>query len=135
MNTLELRKIIVIGMRADCPEGAPLVDRDGLPASPMKTACVMRVAFWVPMKPPFQRCAGGSEVINAYPHELQAIKDGAIEEVVTELNFEEQPSLDEMRRRLMPVWEGLTVESLGVLPNGAPEDHKPKLAMQFTAVS
>lgn len=134
MNPLELRKIIVIGMRADCPEGAPLLDRDGLPATALKTAVVIRVAFWIPAKRPYQRCAGDTQTICARPFELQALKDGAIEEVVEDFAFPEQPSVDEMRRRLMPVWEGLTAERLGVLPNGAPEDHKPKLAIQFTAV-
>lgn len=134
MNPLELRKIILIGYRFDCPDGAPLLDRDGLPIDPRKHPVKMRVAFWIPTKPPYQRGSGYTQVIEARPFEIQALKDGAIEEHVQEFTFEEQPSLDVMRARLMPVWEALTVESLGVLPNAAPVDLKPKLAVQFSAL-
>lgn len=134
MNTLELRKIVVVGYRFDCPDGAPLLGADGLPIDPRKHPIKIRVAFWVPAKPPFQRCAGATAVIDARTFEVQALRDGAMEEVVEEFTFPEQPSVEEMRRRLMPVWEGLTVESLGIVPNGAPQDHKPKPVIQFTAV-
>lgn len=134
MNPLELRKIIVVGTRFDCPDGAPLLGADGLPASPLKHPIKMRVVFWVPVKPPFQRGDGRTQTICARPFEIQALKDGAIEEVVEDFTFPEQPSIEEMRRRLMPVWEGLAVDSLGVLPNGAPRDDKPNLAVQFAAV-
>jgi hypothetical protein len=133
MNPLELRKVIVVG--ASAAGSVALVDRDGLPADPLKSPMVLRVAFWVPARPPHRRCAGATEVIDAKPFELQALKDGAIVEQVHELEFPEQPTVDEMRRRLMPVWEGLTVDSLGVLPNGAPEDHATKPFIQFTAVT
>ena len=133
MNTLELRKIVLIGCRFDCPEGAPLLDRDGLPADPRKHPVILRIVFWIPAKQPHRRCAGTTEVINALPFEVQALRDGAIVEHVQDFEFPEQPSVAEMRRRLMPVWEGLTLEALGFVPNGAPLDDKPKLAMQFTA--
>lgn len=134
MNPLELRKIIVIG--SDAPADFTVLAANGLPASALKRPVTLRVAFWLPKPKPYQRTAAGTtQVLDARPFEIQALKDGAIEEHVQDFTFPEQPSLDEMRRRLMPVWEGLTVESLGVLPNGAPEDHAPKLKIQFTAVN
>src|ERR1700744_1081666 len=114
MNPLELRKIIGIG--SDAPAESALLGRDGMPLRPLKRPVTLRVAFWIPMPPPYQRTAGESQVLEAMPFEIQALQDGAIEEHVQDFPFPEQPSLDEMRRRLMPVWEGLTAANLGAAP-------------------
>lgn len=133
MNPLELRKIILIGYSVDAD--APVLNRDGLPATLLERPMRIRFAFWVPAPRPYKRCAGHTETIGARPLELQALRDGAIEESIHEFDFPAQPSLDEMRRRLMPVWEALALDSLGFVPNGAPQDRKPKLTLQFTAVN
>lgn len=135
MNVCELRKIILIGMRFDLGEdGQPLLDGDGLPYKPVDHPVEMRFAFWIPAAAPHQRCAGTTETICARPFELQALKDGAIVEHCQWFKFPKQPDVEEMRRRMMPVWEGLTADALGFLPNDAPLDLKPKFAIQFTAV-
>ncbi|HEX5864894.1 MAG TPA: hypothetical protein VF014_11690 [Casimicrobiaceae bacterium] len=133
MNVLELRKIIIVGFSVDAPDGPPLLGPNGLPIVlaaeyPVK----LRVAFWIPMPAPHKRSEGKSEVIDPRAFELQALRDGAIEEHVQEFDFPKQPSLDEARARLMPVWEGLTAHSLGILPNGAPQDRGTKPVIQFT---
>jgi hypothetical protein len=128
MNTLELRKIVQVGS-SEGPIAALVGSAN--PGGPV----TLRFAFWLPARRPYQRCAGDTVVPNVFDFEAQALRDGAIVEHVQEFTFPEQPSLDEMRRRLVPVWEGLTVDSLGVLPNGAPQDNKPKLAVQFTAIT
>jgi hypothetical protein len=131
MNPLELRKIILVGS-SEGPIAALAWTATGA-AGVAGHPVTLRIAFWLPAPRPYKRCAGSTEVPSPFDFEVQALKDGAIIEHVQEFEFPEQPSFEEMRRRLMPVWEGLTVESLGVLPNGAPEDHAPKFQIQFTA--
>ena len=132
MNPLELRKIVLIGFNVDAPDGPPLLGADGLPALLQPGEMTMRVAFWIPMPRPFKRSPGKSEVIDARSFELQALRDGAIEEHVQEFIFEKQPTLEEARARLMPVWEGLTAQSLGQRPNGVPVDRSGRLSLQFS---
>lgn len=132
MSPLELRKIVVIGIAFVAPDGAPLLDGDGLPADPLKHPVKIRVAFWVPQKQPFQRCSGATSVaVGALPFEVQALKDGAIVEQVQDFAFPRQPSIEEMRRALMPHWERLTLASLGVVPNAPKVDKAPKLGVLF----
>jgi len=133
-KTLEYRKIILIGYFVDAPKGPPLLNREGLPASQHEQPGRLKIAFWIPGKFPFQRCAGATEVVNVFPFEKQALRDGAIFEHVQEFPFERMPTIEEMRCRLMPVWEALVVQHLGHLPNAPPRDMKPKLSIQFTAV-
>ena len=52
---LEFRKILVVGYTFDTPEGAPLLDGDGLPLAPVQHPIRFRVAFWIPQAPPFRR--------------------------------------------------------------------------------
>lgn len=52
---LELRKIVVVGYSYDAPEGAPVLDRDGLPLAAVRCPVRMRIAFWVPQPAPYQR--------------------------------------------------------------------------------
>src|ERR1700744_3996624 len=132
MNPLELRKIIGIG--SDAPAESALLGRDGMPLRPVKRAVTMRVAFWIPMPAPYQRTAGESQVLETMPFEIQALKEGAIEEHVQDFTFPKQPSKDEMLRRLMPVWEGLTAANLDAAPNGAPVARDTKQALQFSAI-
>jgi hypothetical protein len=134
VTPLELRKIIQVGYRFENPDSPPVLDAQGLPATPVTQPYTATIAFWIPGKAPFQRCAGETKVFEAREFERQALRDGAIVEHLQEFTFPVQPSVEEMRRRLMPVWEALTQDRLGFVPNQAPVDLKPKLAMQFTAV-
>ena len=136
MNPLELRKIIQIGYRFDKPEAPPILDREGLPAEPVKEAFTATIAFWIPAPKPFQRCAGDTKVAGAYAHELQALQDGVIVEHVQDFTFPNgQPSMAEMRHRLLAVWEGLTAENLGVAFNNVPLDSSTRPIFQLTSIT
>lgn len=134
MNPLELRKIIQVGYRFAQPDSPPLLAANGLPASPVDVPYAASIVFWVPAKPPFQRCDGKTLVFDPRPFELEALREGAIVEHAQDFTFPRQPSDAEMIFRLRAVWEALTLDSLGVLPNGAPEDRTTKPTIQFTAV-
>lgn len=134
MNPLEIRKIVQVGYRFDRPETAPVLDARGLPVTAVETPYTVTIAFWIPAKKPYARCAGDSKVIDMYPHERQALKDGAIFEHVQDFTFPRQPSIEELRRAFMPVWEALTLDSLGYLPNAPPQDHSGKTSIQFTPI-
>jgi hypothetical protein len=135
VNPFEFRKIIQVGYRFDQPDSPPLLAANGLPSTPVEVEYTASIVFWVPARPPFQRCEGKSVVFDARPFELAALRDGAIVEHAQDFTFPKQPSDAEMRFRLKAVWDALVVDSLGVLPNGAPEDHKTKPSIQFTAVN
>jgi hypothetical protein len=66
--------------------------------------------------------------------ELDALRDGAIEEQVQDFTFPRQPSVEEMRLHLMPHWERRTLASLGYLPNRPLEDHKPKPVIIYESI-
>jgi hypothetical protein len=134
MNPLELRKIIIVGYRyADAPEGSSLLRADGSALTQLDKALTLEVCFWIPAPKPYKRGPGHTVVVGAMPHETQALRDGAIEELVVPLPFPCWPDYDTQVRRLMPVWEGLTKQSLGFLPNAPPRDRTTKPALQFTA--
>jgi hypothetical protein len=135
VKTLEFRKIIQVGYRFAKPVCPPVLDAKGLPSTPVEQEYIASIVFWIPAKPPYQRCDGKTVVFDPRPHEVQALRDGALLEHAQDFTFPRQPTVDEMARRLMPVWEALTKDSLGFLPNGAPEDHTTKSTIQFTAVN
>jgi len=80
-----------------------------------------------------EKPAGYTLVADARPFELQALRDGAIEEQIQDFTFPRQPSLDELRAHLMPHWEQRTLASLGYLPSRPPQDHDPKPLLQFAS--
>lgn len=135
MHPLELRKVIQVGYRFARPDGPPLLAANGLPVDSVDREYTASIVFWVPAKPPFQRCEGKSVVFDARPFELDALRAGAIVEHAQDFTFPRQPSDAEMAFRLKAVWDALALDSLGVLPNGAPEDHTTKPTIQFTAVN
>ena len=150
-KVVEFRKIVVVGCRFDAPDGAPLLDRDGLPASPLEYPVVLRVAMWIPQKQPFQRrgirknpsppsrnelqdpLEGYTIVNDALGFELQALNDGALLEEVYDFNYPKQPSVEQLRKDLMPIWEKRTLETLGVV-NAPPVDKIPNPTLEFVAV-
>lgn len=67
-------------------------------------------------------------------YELQALRDGVIAEQIQDCTFPKQPTMEQLRAALMPHWEQRTVASLGYLPNGAPQDHKPKPVIIYESV-
>lgn len=134
MNPLELRKIIQVGYRFDKPETAPVLDSRGLPVTDVETPYTVTIAFWIPAREPYVRCSGSSKVIDVYPHERQALKDGAIFEHVQDFTFPKQPPEEKLRGIFMPIWTALTQDSLGYLPNAPPQDHSGKVAIQFTPI-
>lgn len=77
---------------------------------------------------------GYTLVAGAMPHELEALRAGAIVEQVQDFTFDRQPSMEELRRHLMPHWEQRTLASLGELPNAAPVDNDPKPTLLFEAI-
>lgn len=135
MNPLEVRKIIQVGYRFAQPDSPPVLDAQGLPATPVDVPYTASIVFWVPAKPPFKRTAGKTAVFDPRPFELAALRDGAIVEHAQDFTFPRQPPNAEMAFRLKVVWDALVLDSLGVLPNGAPEDHKTKPTIQFTAIN
>lgn len=152
MKTFELRKIVVVGCRFDAPDGAPLLDSDGLPVSPLRHPMIFRVAFWIPQLPPYQRrgirknpnppprdalqdpLEGYTIVNDVLGFELTALNDGAILEEVYDFNYSKQPSVEQLRKDLMPIWEKRTFETLGSLPNRPPIDKDIKPSVEFTAI-
>lgn len=137
MDPIAFRKIIITGMRFDAPEGAPLLDAQGLPANPLEYPIVMQITFWVPKPQPYQRCEGASIVRDAKPFELQGLRDGAIEEQVFEFNFPKQPSLLELKAQMDPFWDRLCAESLALASPliNTPRDNDPKPAIIFESVN
>lgn len=131
MNPLELRKIVIVAYAFDAPDGAPVLDAQGLPLAPVECPVKFRVAFWVPAKQPFQRCDGATVVGDARPFEIQALKDGAIVEELQDFTFPRQPTMPELVKHLMPHWEKRTVSRLGVLPNAPPVDTDPKPRIEW----
>jgi hypothetical protein len=73
-------------------------------------------------------------VAAATPQELQALRDGVLEEQVQDFTFPRQPSLEQMRSLLMPHWEQRVNAALGHVPNQAPIDLKPKPTLIYTPV-
>ncbi len=136
MDPIAFRKIIVTGMRFDEPDGAPLLDADGLPVDPRLHPVVMQVTFWVPMPIPFGRGAGGSIVQDAKLFELQGLADGVIGEQVFEFNFPKQPSLESLRDQMGKFWDRLCAESLALASPliNVPRDNNPKPSIVFGAV-
>ncbi len=136
MNPLELRKIVQVGYSFIQPDGAgkPILDKDGLPAEAVQSAYTVTIAFWIPAPKPFKRCAGETKVVGAFPHELQALKDGAIFEHLQDFTFPFQPTVEQMRATFMPIWDALTADSIGFRPNNVPVDKSEKMAYEFTAV-
>jgi hypothetical protein len=132
MNPLTLRKLILIGIESTGT--APLLNSQGMPATPLDRPVKMRIAMWIPQPTPFQRCEGTTAVPGAMPHELQALRDGAIVEEIFDFNYPKQPTLDTLRRELLPIWEKRTLEVLGFVPNDAPIDRDPKPEIRFSAV-
>jgi len=174
---LELRKIVVVGYSLDAPDGAPLLDGEGMPVRRHEHPVLMRVAFWVPQAAPFRRrpmrttleylrsCpdeAAGKPlelvgsftaldyahlmrepasvtrdytlVLDASPFELQALRDGRIEEQIADFTFSRQPEHHERRALLLPHWERRTVLSLGVLPNALPLATKANPGFMLTPI-
>jgi hypothetical protein len=122
LRPLEFRKIILIGNQVDINNVT----------DPFR----LRVAFWIPAAKPFRRTAGITLVFDALPFECQALKGGAIVEVVREYRFAEPLTLDEMAQYFMPIWEQMTKQSLGFLPNmnRVPVDENTAPRIQFSAV-
>jgi hypothetical protein len=126
VNPLELRKVLIVGCRFDAPDGAPMLDKDGLPLGLLDCPMHYQIAFWIPApRGKFKRTDGATKAKGAYPWEVQALRDGAIVEQVIEVTFDRQPTPDEMRRCLVPIWEELTVQRGGYI-NGVPIDKDPK---------
>lgn len=134
MNPLELRKIIQIGYRFDQLEAAPLLGADGRNLEPVSQRYWGTFAFWVPAPQPFKRGKGVTMVPTVLPHELQALRDGAIIEHVQEFEFPKEPPAWLLKQGLMKVWEALAVHSIGVF-QGAPQDHTTKPIFQFESVT
>ncbi len=134
MNPLELRKILLIGYRFDFDGNKPLLDARGMPTEPVSSKWWGTFAFWIPARSPFQRCDGETKATQALPHERQALRDGAIIEHVQEFEFAQQPGFEEMRARMMAVWEVLTEQELGFVPNAAPRDSSERLVIQYAPV-
>lgn len=190
MRTLEFRKIVVVGHRAE--GGAPLHIANGL-AVGSSGPCRMRVAFWVPRPAPHvprhvgtllelvnaaqaerHRVAGAElkvplcfapteqQTLNAFlaagdvqgyvlslrsaPNgytlvgdatraELAALRAGAIEEQIQDYTFDRMPTLEQLRRTLLPHWEMRTQASLGFLPNRPPVDLNAKPAFYLEPVA
>jgi hypothetical protein len=126
VNPFELRKVIIVGCRFDAPDGAPMLDRDGLPLKMQQCPMHFQVAFWVPAKRgAYVRTDGATKVVDARPFEVAALRDGAIVEQVIEVTFDRQPTQAELRHCLVPIWEELTVQRGGYI-NGVPLDNDPK---------
>lgn len=135
MNPLELRKIIQIGYRFDKPNEAVLLASNGRNVVPVTTRYWGTFAFWLPAPKPFQRCAGETKVVGAFKHELEALRDGAIIEHVQEFEFEQEPTMPELARVLMKVWEGLAADSLGVPISNVPIDTTTRPTIVITDVT
>lgn len=103
------------------PAGA-LTAPDGVTplALPESYPVRLRVVFWIPSREPFAAHSGQSEVSDVQPFERAYLRGGAVVEHAMWLEFESSPTPAEMRRRLMPVWEGLAQAELGVVPRGVP---------------
>lgn len=137
MNPLELRKIVQIGYRFEQPVGAApvILGGDGRNLEPAQQRYWGTYAFWLPAPKPFQRCAGETKVVGAFKHELEALRDGAIVEHVQEFEFESEPTIPEMARRLLPVWEALATENLGVPISNVPIDTTTRPTIVLTDVT
>jgi hypothetical protein len=152
MNPFEFRKTILIGLAFAAPDLPPLIGADGLPLTPIPGQVVVRVAFWIPQAQPYQRrgvrihpnatvsdrlsdpLEGCTLVWDTKPFELQAMRDGALVEEIYDFQYPQQPTIEQLRNDVHPIWEKRTLETLGYLPNGAPIDRDPKLGVIFTAV-
>lgn len=49
------RRIVLVGMSFDAPEGAPMLHPDGVPMRLVECPVVTRIAFWVPQRAPYRR--------------------------------------------------------------------------------
>lgn len=134
MNPLELRKVVLVGLVFDAPDGAPLLDSQGYPVKPVEHPTRITCALWVPQPQPFRRGPRESCVVAIRDFELDALADGAIKEEVVEVRCDRMPHDYELAGLFMPIWEELTVKALGFLPNQPPQDGDPKPVVQFAAV-
>lgn len=154
MNPIEFRKVILVGLQYARPHGPYLSGPDGLPLRPIEGSVVARIVFWVPQKPPYQRrgitpvhldptpkerlqdpLEGYTLVANVFPHELQALRDGALVEEVYDFQYPRKPSNEQLRKDTTPIWEKRCRETLGFVPNGAPLDDDPRFTILFTGVA
>lgn len=118
MNRFEFRKIIQVGCReAAGPDGV--------------VRWLATFAFWLPAKTP-RRCAGESHVTGVLPFEREALAAGLITEWCHEFEFPFQPTTDQLRAGLLPIWEALVSHELGMPPLHAPVDRSERVALEFS---
>lgn len=123
-QALKFRKIVMVGLMPDLPD-VNLRDAKGVPlVLPAVFPVKVRAAFWIPQRPPYRRSEGRTEVADVKPFEREALRAGVLAEEVHEFQFPEMPSVEEIRRRLLPVWEGLVRATVGALRD-VPIDLKP----------
>ena len=134
MNPLELRKVVLVGLVFDAPDGAPLLDAQGYPVKPVEHPTRITCALWVPQRPPFQRGPRESCVLEIRDFELDALAAGAIKEEVAEVRCDRMPHDYELAGLFLPIWEERTLLALGYLPNKPPQDDDPKPTVMFEAV-
>jgi hypothetical protein len=136
MPTPGYRKIIRIGYRYENVDGGQTVlDARGEPIGVISNRYWATFVFWLPAAKPYVKCSGETKVLDVLPHELQALKDGEIEEYVQEFEFPNgKPPDSALREGLMPVWSELTRQNLGYLPADLTMDTSGRAAVRFTAI-
>lgn len=117
---LHLRKVMIVrdpmGDQASVLNAlAPLGSR-----SPLHGKVSWRVAFWVPLPPGHKKRtrdpARRSIVPDVQGFELEAIRDGAIEEVVLEVDLAADTPEHFRDRILLEGWDRLVKSRMGVVP-------------------
>ncbi len=77
---------------------------------------------------------GYTMVADANDRELQALRDGAIEEQLQDFTFTRQPTMNELRDATRPHWELRTLRATGAVPNLNRHDLSPaKFHISFGA--
>jgi hypothetical protein len=144
---LALRDIIMIDVgMGEQPEGVAALARLGS-RSPLHGMDSYRVAFWVPLPPGHPKATRdvtrSSVVPDVSPLELQAIRDGAVEEVVLEWSCEKAAPQEWRARAMKAAWWNLARHRAGgkttrqaaapviALPNGSPRGPEQLAARDY----
>lgn len=120
MTPLHLRKVIIVAKGIyESPEVMDGLARHGAEHL-VANKVTYKVVFWVPLPPGHPKrkrdLARGTVVPDAIAHEIAALRDGAIEEVVLNVDLPADTP-DVFRDRIMrEAWERLARHRMGAVP-------------------
>jgi len=119
VDVSKLRRVMTIGIgMVDQPGCQDPLKRAGLGTE--ERLAHYRCIFWVPRRPGtwVRNDTRKSVVPDAWPHELEALRDGAIEEVELEVGFPHDLPEELRDKALVQAWENLAKSRLGYVPGG-----------------